>query len=379
MAGSVFGKNFIVSTFGESHGAALGCIIDGCPAGLKLSEDDIQKYLDRRKPGTSAMTTSRKEADKAEILSGVYEGITEGTPIAVIIRNTSQHSSDYDNLKDTFRPGHADLCFYEKYGTRDHRGGGRSSGRETAARVAAGAVAQKILKELGINIYAVTASLGDIKMTPKELSSLDDEALKSALTRSTVMPDERLSMLAEEMIKKYRAENDSAGGSVYIRIEGMPAGIGEPVFDKLDAMLAKALFSIGAVKAVETGAGIHAADLKGSENNDNIRIDEGHICFDTNNSGGILGGMSNGDRIELRAWFKPTPSIFKPQNTIKKLPDGSFEETVLSIEGRHDPVVVPRAVVVCECMTAITILDALMSNVNSRMENLKKIYNKNTD
>ena len=375
MAGSTFGKNFRVTTWGESHGPALGAVIDGCPAGLPLSEEDIQKYLDRRKPGTSALTTSRSESDRVEILSGVYEGMTTGCPISLMIRNTSQHSKDYGNLKTTFRPGHADLCFEEKYGVRDYRGGGRSSGRETAARVAAGAIAAKALETLGIEIHAVTASIGNVSVPSELLEELNNESLKTAYSLHSVMPDRSLDDAVTELITKCREEKDSVGGSIYCTVTGMPIGIGEPVFDKLDATLSHAIFSIGAVKAVEIGDGIAVAKLNGSENNDKIRAEtDGSVSFETNHAGGILGGMSCSAPIKIRAYFKPTPSIYRTQDTIAKEENGTFENTELTIEGRHDPVIVPRAVVVVECMTAITIFDALLENMGAKMEHLKKIY-----
>ena len=375
MAGSTFGKNFRVTTWGESHGPALGAVIDGCPAGLPLSEEDIQKYLDRRKPGTSALTTSRSESDRVEILSGVYEGMTTGCPISLMIRNTSQHSKDYGNLKTTFRPGHADLCFEEKYGVRDYRGGGRSSGRETAARVAAGAIAAKALETLGIEIHAVTASIGNVSVPSELLEVLNNESLKTAYSLHSVMPDRSLDDAVTELITKCREEKDSVGGSIYCTVTGMPIGIGEPVFDKLDATLSHAIFSIGAVKAVEIGDGIAVAKLNGSENNDKIRTEtDGSVSFETNHAGGILGGMSCSAPIKIRAYFKPTPSIYRTQDTIAKEENGTFENTELTIEGRHDPVIVPRAVVVVECMTAITIFDALLENMGAKMEHLKKIY-----
>ncbi len=375
MAGSTFGKNFRVTTWGESHGPALGAVIDGCPAGLPLSEEDIQKYLDRRKPGTSALTTLRSESDRVEILSGVYEGMTTGCPISLMIRNTSQHSKDYGNLKTTFRPGHADLCFEEKYGVRDYRGGGRSSGRETAARVAAGAIAAKALETLGIEIHAVTASIGNVSVPSELLEVLNNESLKTAYSLHSVMPDRSLDDAVTELITKCREEKDSVGGSIYCTVTGMPIGIGEPVFDKLDATLSHAIFSIGAVKAVEIGDGIAVAKLNGSENNDKIRTEtDGSISFETNHAGGILGGMSCSAPIKIRAYFKPTPSIYRTQDTIAKKENGTFENTELTIEGRHDPVIVPRAVVVVECMTAITIFDALLENMGAKMEHLKKIY-----
>ena len=363
MAGSTFGTLYKVTTWGESHGPALGCVIDGCPAGLTLNEDLIQPYLDRRKPGTSAMTTARSEADKVKILSGVFEGRTTGTPISLMIENTSQISKDYGNLADTFRPGHADYGFYSKYGHRDYRGGGRSSGRETAARVAAGAVASLILKEYGIELRAYTTAIGPVKLNDGYADGLSLDQIAASCNNAACMPDEAMAAEALRAVENARAECDSLGGIVECRIEGVPAGIGEPVFDKLDAMLGHALFSIGAVKAVEIGDGINAASAKGSENNDKMHMKGGNVTFDTNHAGGILGGMSTGALIIARAYFKPTPSIYQPQDTVNE----KGEDISLTIKGRHDPVVVPRAVVVVESMCAITVLDLLLQNRNSRL------------
>ncbi len=363
MPGSTFGTLFRVSTWGESHGPALGCVIDGCPAGLTLNEELIQPYLDRRKPGTSAMTTARSEADKVRILSGVFEGRTTGTPISLMIENTSQISKDYGNLSDTFRPGHADYGFYAKYGHRDYRGGGRSSGRETAARVAAGAVAALILENYGIRLRAYTTAIGPVTLSDGLADKLSLDEISALSTNAACMPDEDSAAAALKAVEAARAECDSLGGIVECRIEGVPAGIGEPVFDKLDAMLGHALFSIGAVKAVEIGDGIKAAAAKGSENNDRMRMKDGDVSFDTNHAGGILGGISNGNTILARAYFKPTPSIYQPQDTVNE----KGEDISLTIKGRHDPVVVPRAVVVVEAMCAITLLDLYLQNRNSRI------------
>ena len=363
MSGSIFGNIFRVSTWGESHGPALGCVIDGCPAGLKLSEEDIQPYMDRRKPGTSSVTTQRAEADKVEILSGVFEGMTTGTPISIMIRNTSQHSSDYDELKDTYRPGHADMTFDAKYGFRDYRGGGRSSGRETAARVASGAVAMKLLKEIGIDITSYTASIGRIRM-------LKNDDMLERLSNPVCMPDSITAGEVMKFMEECRAGKDSAGGTAECIIKGVPAGLGEPVFDKLDALLGHAMLSIGAVKAVEIGDGINVTSRYGSENNDEMHMENGRITFDSNHAGGILGGISNGNDIFIRVHFKPTPSIFRDQKTVNK----KGEDVNLAIKGRHDPVIVPRAVVVVECMSALVIADMLLANMSSKLENIHKIY-----
>ncbi len=364
MAGSTFGDVFRITTFGESHGKGLGVVIDGCPAGLIIDEDYIMSFLDRRKPGQNPYTTARKEGDSVEILSGVYKGLTTGTPISMLIRNTDQHSGDYSLLTSCYRPGHADYTFEQKYGIRDPRGGGRSSGRETVSRVAAGAVASAILKELGITIMAYTAGIGGINID-KERADADH-----ILSDPLYMPDPDASKRAAEEIDKARSQGDSLGGVVECIIKGMPAGIGETVFDKLDAQLAKAVMSIGAVKAVEIGDGTAVTGYTGLEDNDPFIIDNGRITKETNHAGGILGGMSDGSEIILRAHIKPTPSISATQRTVNV--DG--EEMDLNIKGRHDPVIVPRAVVVVESMAAVTVVDLLLRNMCSRMENLKKIY-----
>ncbi len=363
MAGSTFGTLFKVTTWGESHGPALGCVVDGCPAGLALNEELIQPYLDRRKPGTSALTTARSEADKVRILSGVFEGKTTGTPISMMIENTSQISKDYGNLSDTFRPGHADYGFYSKYGLRDYRGGGRSSGRETAARVAAGALAALVLDHYGIKLRAYTTALGPVSLPEGFADKLSLEKIAALSSNAACMPDATCAEEAAAAVAKAREEKDSLGGVAECRIEGVPAGIGEPVFDKLDAVLGQALFSIGAVKAVEIGDGIRASASKGSENNDRMHMEGGRPAFDSNHAGGILGGISTGAPIIVRAYFKPTPSIYQPQGTVNE----KGEDVSLTIAGRHDPVVVPRAVVVVEAMCALTVLDLYLRNRNSRL------------
>ncbi len=364
MSGSFFGKNFTVSTWGESHGKALGVVIDGCPAGLSLSESDIQKYLDLRKPGSTALGTKRKESDTCHIMSGVFDGLTTGTPISIIIFNEDHHSADYSNIADICRPGHADYTFNAKYGIRDHRGGGRSSARETAARVAAGAVARKILDQIGVEICAYTKSIGDIK-----ISSFDKDLIWLTDSR---MPDKEADEKASAFIRSCMEENDSAGGVIECVIKGLPAGVGEPVFDKLDALLSKAVMSIGAVKGIEFGAGFAVSKMKGSENNDPFFNDNGNVRKKTNNAGGILGGISDGSDIIFRAAIKPTPSISKVQKTIDKYGN----DTEISIKGRHDPVVVPRAVPVVEAMAAICIVDLLFSAMLSQMKGIKAFWQK---
>lgn len=364
MAGSIFGTHFRIETFGESHGEGLGVVIDGCPAGLSLCAEDIQLYLNRRKPGQSKFATPRKEADAVEILSGVFEGKTTGTPIALLVRNTSQRSSDYSEIASYYRPGHADFTFDAKYGFRDYRGGGRSSGRETIGRVAAGAIACKILQELGITVCAYTKAIGPVEAS---MEQFDRDAI---FTTPTAMPDRKASKEAEAYLSGCMEQKDSCGGVIECRIDGVPAGIGEPVFDKLDASLAKAVMSIGAVKAFEIGDGTKVAHMHGSENNDCFCIKDGRVIKETNHSGGILGGISDGSQILLRAYVKPTPSIFQSQHTVNK----AGEEIDIQIKGRHDPVIMPRAVVVVEAMTALTVLDLMMDNMTARVDYLKQIY-----
>lgn len=364
MAGSTFGNIFRITTWGESHGKALGVVVDGCPAGLSLSEEDIQKYLDRRKPGTSTITTQRKEADQVEILSGVFEGRTTGTPISLMVHNTSQNSADYTEIAQNYRPGHADYCFDAKYGFRDYRGGGRSSGRETIGRVAAGAIAAKILEQMGITVFAYTRSIGPVDA---DLTKFDRTTARSTIT---AMPDAEADEKACAYLQQAREACDSVGGCMECLVEGLPAGIGDPVFEKLDANLAKAIMSIGAVKCVEIGDGAEASRHTGSENNDPFRMENGQVTKTSNHSGGILGGMSDGSPIIVRAYVKPTPSIFRPQQTVNR----SGENTELTIRGRHDPIIVPRAVVVMECMTAITVLDAMMLNMSAKLGSLVEFY-----
>lgn len=364
MSGSTFGNIFKITTWGESHGAGIGVVVDGCPAGLPLNEEDIQIFLDRRKPGTSQFATQRKEADCVEILSGVFEGRTTGTPISMLVRNTSQRSTDYSDIASYYRPGHADYTFDQKYGFRDYRGGGRSSGRETIGRVAAGAIASKLLLELGITVTAYTQAIGGIEI------SMEHFDIEEARHNQTGMPDKEASQKAEIYLKECMANLDSAGGIVACRVSNMPAGIGEPVFEKLDANLAKAIMSIGAVKAFEIGDGIHTASANGSMNNDSFRMNGSKVIKSSNHAGGILGGISDGSEIILRAYFKPTPSIFQKQETVNK----SGEDITVQIKGRHDPIIVPRAVVVVEAMTAITILDMLLQNMTARVDKIQKFY-----
>ncbi len=364
MAGSTFGKYFTVTTWGESHGKALGVVVDGCPAGLPLCEADIQTYLDRRKPGATRYATPRREADTVQILSGIFEEKTTGTPISLLVPNTSQRSQDYSEIASYYRPGHADYTFDEKYGFRDYRGGGRSSGRETIGRVAAGAIAAKILKELGITVCAYTGSIGPVSI---DRARFDKAAI---LETPTAMPDRTASAQAEHYLSSCMAEKDSSGGMIECVVTGMPAGIGEPVFDKLDARLGAAILSVGAVKAVEIGDGTAVAAAKGSQNNDAFFSDGTGIHKKTNHAGGILGGISDGSPIVVRAYVKPTPSIFREQQTVGK--DG--QNRLVQIKGRHDPVIVPRAVVVVECMTALAVLDLVMANMTARMDKITAFY-----
>lgn len=367
MAGSTIGTNFKITTWGESHGTGIGVVIDGCPAGLSLCEEDIQTYLNRRKPGQSAFSTPRKEDDAVHILSGVFEGRTTGTPISLIVVNENQHSKDYSEIASYYRPGHADFTFDAKYGFRDYRGGGRSSGRETIGRVAAGAVAAKILKELGIEILTYSKSIGPV--------TIDEARFDAAeITKNPLyMPDADAAAKAASYLEECKAMQNSAGGIIECVITGVPAGIGDPVFEKIDANLAKAIFSIGAVKGFEIGDGFAAAAATGLTNNDAFVTDEnGSVTKETNHAGGILGGMSDGSPIVFRAAIKPTPSVASTQKTVNK----NGEEIEINIKGRHDPIIVPRAVVVVESMAAITILDAMLSNMSARIDGIKDFYKK---
>ena len=366
--GSVFGKIFRVSTFGESHGAGVGCVIDGCPSLLDLSADDIQRELDRRRPGGNLLGTQRNEADACEIISGVYEGKTLGTPICILVRNKDQRSQDYSEIAKLWRPSHADFTYDMKYGLRDPRGGGRSSARETIGRVAAGAVAKKFLGG-GVKITAWVESVHAIAM-PMQRQTPTAEEIEASPVRC---PNPQASARMEEFIKKARAECDSVGGVIRCRIEGLPAGLGDPVFDRFEADLAKAMLSIPASKGFEVGGGFASARMFGSQNNDVFALDEnGAVTTLTNNAGGVLGGISDGSDILLRVSVKPTPSISREQSTITK--DGGSRQ--ISVKGRHDPVIVPRAVVVVESMAAITLVDMLMCSITSNMTNLERFFRK---
>ena len=353
MSGNTIGEVFRVTTFGESHGAGLGAVIDGVPAGLPIDVEFLRREMARRRPGgDTAGATARREADLPEILSGIFEGRATGTPLAILIRNTDQHSSDYDELAELFRPGHADLGFTRKFGIRDWRGGGRASGRETAARVAAGAVAKLFLAQSGVVIRAGVTAIGPVEGKRKDFDAPATNPLRA------LDPEAVPAMLAE--IESCRRELDSVGGVVACRVDGVPAGWGEPVFDKLDALLARAILSIGAVKAIEFGDGFAAARSRGSENNDSPLPDG---SFATHHAGGMLGGISNGDAIEFRVAVKPTPSIGRPQRTV----DAAGSEREITIGGRHDVCIAPRIVPVVEAMTAITLADLALRQRCARL------------
>lgn len=344
MAGNTFGTLFKVTTWGESHGPAIGTVIDGCPAGIEISAADIQTELDRRKPGQAPSSTSRAEEDRVEVLSGVFEGKTTGTPISLLIRNRDAASSDYEKLRDVFRPGHGDYTYFKKYGIRDHRGGGRASGRETAARVAAGAIAKKVLERAGIKVLAFTRELGGIAIGKIDFTDMKATRLGC--------PDAGAARIMEKKLQEAREAGDTLGGIVEIRVQGCPAGLGEPVFDKIDADLAAALMSIGTVKGVEIGAGFAAARMTGSESNDPIGPDG----FGGNNAGGILAGITNGEEIIIRAACKPIPSIAKEQDTINV----KGEPVKIAVKGRHDVCVIPRILPVCEAMVSLVLADHLL-------------------
>jgi len=357
---NTFGKAFTMTTFGESHGKALGCIVDGVPAGLKIDEAFIQSELDRRKPGKSKLETARKEDDKVEILSGTFEGLSTGTPIMMVIFNGNQKSRDYENVKDLFRPGHADFTYFHKYGIRDYRGGGRSSARETAARVAAGAIAKLMLKSINIEIVSGVCEVDGIKA-----KSYDFNHAKSSLLYAL---DASVEEAQKEAILTAKNKHDSVGGVVVTVATGVPIGLGEPLYYKLDAILASAMMGINAAKAVEIGDGIASTSLKGSQNNDGITPNG----FTSNHSGGMLGGISNGDDIVVKTHFKPTPSIFQEQDTVNT----SNEAMKFELKGRHDPCVALRGSVVTEAMMALVLADMSLLNMGKKMEHLQSIYTK---
>ncbi len=356
-----YGTLFRISTFGESHGEAVGVIVDGCPAGITVDLDFIQSELDRRKPGQSKITTQRKEEDRIEILSGVFEGKSTGSPIAMMVRNADQRSKDYSHIAEKFRPSHADYTYHVKYGTRDYRGGGRSSARETLARVAAGALAKTVLKELGINIQAYVSQVGPLKLdkdyTQLDLSKTEDNILRC--------PDAEAAEKMIALIDETRKNQDTIGGVVTGVITGTPVGLGEPAFDKLHAELGKAMLSINAVKGFEYGSGFKGVELFGSQHNDPFVTDSnGKIRTTTNHSGGIQGGISNGEDIYFNVAFKPVATLMKDQDSI----DIHGDKAVVSGKGRHDPCVVPRAVPIVEAMAAIVILDFYLINKSIRWE-----------
>ncbi len=344
MTKNSFGHLFRVTTFGESHGPALGAVVDGCPPHLPLDEEYLSKEMEQRRPGTSPASTTRMEPDRVEILSGVFEGLTTGTPIGLLIRSTGARPKDYDHLRSVFRPGHADYTYFKKYGIRDHRGGGRCSGRETAARVAAGGVAGRFLEREKIEVHAYTLELGGVRAESFDLDNVDSSPF--------LCPDPDASALMTERVEEVKAAGDSLGGIVEVRVSGAPPGLGEPVFGKLSAYLAYAIMGIGAVKGVEIGSGFHAAKRLGSENNDPILPDG----FASNNAGGILGGISTGQEIVLRAAVKPISSIAIPQDTI----DQEGRPTTIQVEGRHDISAVPRIVPVMKAMVRIAIADMVL-------------------
>lgn len=367
MYGSTLGSTFKITTWGESHGCAIGAVIDGCPAGLPLCEEDLQIFLDRRKPGQSKFTTQRKESDLAHILSGVFQGETTGTPISVMVHNQDQRSKDYGDIASYYRPGHADYTYDIKYGMRDYRGGGRSSGRETIGRVIAGAIASKLLDHLDITLLTYTKSIGPITIDENncDYTTILDNAL--------YMPDIAATQKATDYLESCMKKHDSVGGIIECKIQNMPTGIGDPCFEKLSANLAKAVCSIGSVKGFEIGDGFAVATMTGSENNDQYELNKDGIpTKQTNHAGGILGGISDGSTITLRAAIKPTPSIATSQRALHQ--NGSVQD--ISIKGRHDPIIVPRAVVVVESMVAITILDQLLGNMSSQLNGIKLFYGK---
>jgi len=360
MAGNSFGKLFKITNWGESHGKGVGVVIDGCPSLIKISESDIQKELDRRKPAQSKITTQRKEEDKVEILSGVFEGKTTGTPISLVIFNKDQKSSDYTNIQKLYRPSHADFTYESKYGIRDPFGGGRSSARATAGHVAAGAIAKKILLEkLGIEIIAYVKSVKDIQ-AEIDLEKVTTKEVESNIVRC---PDKKVAEKMLSLIEKTASNGDSLGGVIECVIRNVPVGLGEPLFDKLSSDLAKAMMSINASKGFEIGSGFNGTQLLGSEHNDEFKMEKGKVITKTNNSGGIQGGISNGMPIIFRVAFKPTGTIFKKQNTINK----DLKEIEFISEGRHDACVLPRAVPIVEAMSAIVLCDHYLrqrANIN---------------
>ena len=363
MPGNSFGKLFRITTFGESHGPAIGVIIDGCPAGLQVDKGFIQQQLDRRKPGQSKITTARKESDEVEILSGIFEGQTLGTPISLLIKNSDHRPQDYERMKDVYRPSHADFTYQEKYGIRDHRGGGRSSARETAARVASGAIAKLLLKESGIEITGYVSSVGNLFLK-KEHAELNLDEVEKNIVRC---PDKKMAEEMIELIEQTRKAGDTLGGTVSCVVKNCPVGLGEPVFDKLHADLAKAMMSINATKGFEYGSGFEGVKMKGSEHNDIFEKKGDKIVTKTNHSGGIQGGISNGMDICFRVAFKPVATIMQGQESVNRFGD----KAVMKGKGRHDPCVLPRAVPIVEAMTALVLADHLLRSKVSKLGSIK--------
>ena len=359
MYNNTFGNLFRLTSFGESHGKAIGGVIDGFPAGIVIDMDFIQQELNRRRPGQSAITTARKEADEVEFLSGIYEGVSTGCPIGFAVWNTNQHSNDYDNMKDVYRPSHADYTYTEKYGIRDHRGGGRSSARETIARVVAGALAKLALRQLGIQITAFTSQVGPY-ILEKDYTQYDLTRIEENSVRC---PDQELAAKMADYIYKIKGEGNTIGGVISCVIKGCPIGLGQPVFGKLHAALGNAMLSINAVKGFEYGQGFGSMEQKGSEKNDIFYNENGKIALRTNRSGGIQGGISNGEDIYFRVAFKPVATVLMEQPTVDRLGN----ETILKARGRHDPCVLPRAVPIVEAMAAMTILDYYLLNKTTRL------------
>ncbi|MCD4694785.1 MAG: chorismate synthase [Bacteroidales bacterium] len=359
MAGNSFGHIFKLTTFGESHGPAIGGVIDGCPAGLEIDIDFIQDELSKRRPGQSNITTSRNEQDKVEFLSGIFEGKTTGTPIGFIIKNTDTKSSDYDHLKNTFRPSHADYTYEKKYEFRDFRGGGRASARETAARVVGGAIAKLLLKKIGVILVAYVSQIGTIKLN-KQYDQINSDKIKESLVKC---PDKKTSDKMQALIEEVKKTGDTVGGVVFCQINNVPAGLGEPVFDKFEAELAKAVMSINAVKGFEIGSGFKAVEMKGSEHNDLFVAEKGIINTITNFSGGVQGGISNGQDIYFRAAFEPVATLMHDQVSVNK----TGEKSIIKGKGRHDVCVVPRAVPIVEAMAAMVVADFYLRTLSSKI------------
>ena len=355
MSGSTFGKIFKITTWGESHGRGVGVVVDGVPAGFPIVPDEIQKELNRRKPGQSRMSTSRAEKDSVEILSGIFNGKTTGTPISMLVWNQDADSSSYEYMKNTPRPGHADYPYQAKYGIRDYRGGGRSSARETVSRVAAGAIAKKLLLRYDVEIVAHVIELGGVRAKAMDFDEIVENLEKTPVRCADIDAADRM----QAVVDAARKEGDSIGGVVEVIARGVPPGIGEPVFDKLDADIAKAMMSIGAVKGIEFGAGFECSRMKGSQMNDEIILQDENVFMKTNNAGGIIGGISTGMPIICKMAVKPTPSISKEQKTVDM---ESMKNTGISIKGRHDPTIPPRLVPVAESMMALVLVDHMMQN-----------------